>query len=173
MPSAPETQFLLINLSFNPSVSCFTPSLSRSLPLSQNSPMLNCFFFLSLSTVQARFYAAPFFFHLALRCSGSPGTQTITEKETLVLSLCEEEKQKRWNGKKTMEEQGRGSGGRCPNVCLCLIGPRMSRRPSQITVRPGGKDETRAKKGEGEKRSGWWGFKEEQIEEVKKEEAGL
>ena len=90
----------------------------------------------------------------------------------LVLSLCEEEKKKKDGMEKTMERQGRGSGGRCPNVCLCLIGPRMSRRPSQITVRPGGEDETRAKKGDGEMRSGRWGFKEEQIEEVKTEEAG-
>lgn len=62
MPSAPETQFLLINLSFNPSVSCFTPSLSRSLPLSQNSPMLNCFFFFVSFNCPSSFLRSPFFF---------------------------------------------------------------------------------------------------------------
>lgn len=121
--SAPET-FLLVNLSPESLWLYFIPSLPKlSYVKPHVFPCSTSFFHVSLNCL-FYFYTTHF-----VTFGRSGRAQIIMEKETLVLSLCEEK-----NGRKRMEQQGRGSAGRCPNVCLCLIGPQMSQRPSQISL---------------------------------------
>ena len=101
--------------------------------------MLNCFLFVSFNC-PSLFLRSPFFFfvRLALRWSGSPGTQTVTEKEnTRVVLVWGGEKKKRWNGKNNGET---GEGLR-RKMSKCLFMPNWATdEPAAISDnRPSGR----------------------------------
>lgn len=114
LPSAPETVFLLIHLSFDPSVSY----IIHSLPKLSSYVKLHAFPCSSSKFSFSNFIPIPLFWSYAQMARVTMNRDYSGERSTCV------------------EQQGRGSGGRCLNVCLWLIGPQMSQRPSQITVCP-------------------------------------
>lgn len=118
LPSAPETLFLLRHLSFDPPFSYIIHPLPKPSPYVKRRvfPCFSSNFFASFHRL-ILFLRRPFFL------SKGPGSSANGDN----------------NGERSTraERQGRGLGGRRLNVCLCLIGPQMSQRPSQITVCPG------------------------------------